>query len=335
MSRSRLIIVLVVVAAVAGGAWLLLGSPGGPGSAEPSPTLGPVPESTTVAADARAVPARRVELSPPAGGGVVSEVRAKEGDRVTKGHVLLRLDGRLAEAEYDQAQAAQIAAQRRSAQAGFASAQATAQEVAASAAVDQARAAVRSADATRDGTPSGTAARRAANAEVDRARASLRIAQAQANAAVQATQVAVMAERVALKEEDRTEAALVAAKAALDDLSLVAPFTGTVVSLDAVVGETVVPGAPVARMADLSSWQFETIDLDEASIGRIREGAGAVISVDAFAGVEIPARVVSIDRFGEASAGDIVYTVVLEPTGEVPEGLRWNMTASAQIETEG
>ena len=44
MSRSKLIVLIVVVAAIAGGAWLLLGSPGAPGSAEPSPTLGPVPE---------------------------------------------------------------------------------------------------------------------------------------------------------------------------------------------------------------------------------------------------------------------------------------------------
>jgi hypothetical protein len=56
------------------------------------------------------------------------------------------------------------------------------------------------------------------------------------------------------------------------------------------------------------------------------------VNVDAFETVDIPATVESIAPFGESSAGDIVYTVVLAPTGEVPEGLRWNMTASAQIE---
>jgi len=42
--------------------------------------------------------------------------------------------------------------------------------------------------------------------------------------------------------------------------------------------------------------------------------------------------VASIAPFGTSSAGDIVYTIVLEPTGALPEGLRWNMTASATID---
>ena len=80
------------------------------------------------------------------------------------------------------------------------------------------------------------------------------------------------------------------------------------------------------------AWRFETIDLDEAAIGRLAVGAAATVNVDAFESVDIPAKVESIAPFGESSAGDIVYTVVLVPTGDVPQGLRWNMTASAQIE---
>ena len=102
-------------------------------------------------------------------------------------------------------------------------------------------------------------------------------------------------------------------------------------SLEAVVGETVSPGAPVVRIADTSGWRFETVDLDETAIGRVAEGAEATITVDAFPEVEIPARIASISPFGESSAGDIVYTIVLEPTGDVPDGLRWNMTAGATI----
>ena len=92
------------------------------------------------------------------------------------------------------------------------------------------------------------------------------------------------------------------------------------------------PPRPVARIADTSAWRFETIDLDEAAIGRLAVGATATVNVDAFETVDIPAKVESIAPFGESSAGDIVYTVVLVPTGDVPQGLRWNMTASAQIE---
>ena len=88
-----------------------------------------------------------------------------------------------------------------------------------------------------------------------------------------------------------------------------------VASLDAIVGETVTPGAPIARIADTSAWRFESVDLDEAAVGRLDVGADATITVDALPGIEIPARVVSISSFGESSAGDIVYTVTLEPIG--------------------
>ncbi len=133
-------------------------------------------------------------------------------------------------------------------------------------------------------------------------------------------------------EGDRADAAVTGAKAALDDLTLTAPIAGVVASLDAVVGQTVSAPDPVVRIADPSGWRFETIDLDEAAIGRLAVGAKATVNVDAFEDVDIPATVESISPFGESSAGDIVYTVVLVPTGTVPDGLRWNMTASAQIE---
>ena len=278
------------------------------------------------------MPATRVELAAPGSGGVVAQVLVAEDDEVAVGQPLLRLDGARLEPEVAAAEAAVASAEASVSQAQATERQAAAQVTAAEAAVDQAEAAVDVADATRDGTPSGGSARRAANAELVRAKAALRGARAQLSVAQRAHDGAVAAVTGAQSEVARATAGLAAARAALDDLVLVAPIAGAVASLDAVVGETVGPGAPVVRLADLTAWQFETIDLDEASIGRIAEGAEAVISVDAFPDVSIPARVVSIDRFGEASAGDIVYTVVLEPIGDVPDGLRWNMTASAQID---
>lgn len=333
MSRTKLIIAVVALVAVVGGGWLLLGSPGVPGTSEPSPTLGPVPESTSLAADARAVPMLRAELAAPGGGGVVAQVLVSEGDEVNAGEALVAVEGSGLEAEVDAAGAAVAAAEAGVAQAQAAARQAAAQVTAADETVDQTRAALDAADAARDGTPSGGSARRAADAEVDRARAAVRAARAQALAARSAHEGAQATVAAAEAEVARAKAGLEGAKAALDELVLVTPISGTVVSLDAVVGEMLSPGAPVVRIADLDDWRFETIDLDEGSIGRIEVGAGAVVSVDAFAGVDIPARVRSIDRFGEASAGDIVYTVVLEPTGDVPNGLRWNMTASARIDT--
>ncbi len=333
MTRNRLIVVVVVVLAVAAGAWFVAGRGGGASEAgaQPSATVPPVAESNTVTSDARAVPIHHVELDAPGAGGVVAEVMVAEGDTVTRGQPLLRLDDAQAKAALDEATAAAQAATVAIKVADGAATQADAQVAAARAAVDEADAAVRSADATRDATPSGDA-KRAANAEVDRARAAARGARAQLDAARAAAQGAHTGIGQARLDETRAMATLAGAQAALDDLTLIAPMAGTLASLDATVGQTVSAAAPVARIADPSAWRFETIDLDEAAIGRLAVGANATVNVDAFETVDIAAKVESIAPFGESSAGDIVYTVVLVPTGDVPQGLRWNMTASAQIE---
>jgi multidrug resistance efflux pump len=106
----------------------------------------------------------------------------------------------------------------------------------------------------------------------------------------------------------------------LDDLTLEAPFAGTVASVGRDRRADGRRRRPVVRIADPSAWRFETIDLDEAAIGRLAVGAKATVTVDAFEDVEIPATIASIAPFGVSSAGDIVYTVVLEPTGAVPDG---------------
>ena len=290
-----------------------------------------MPESDVVAADVRAVPVRHVDLSAPAGGGVVSEVLVAEGDRVTEGQPLLRLDTTQLDAQVAAAQAAVAASDAQVGQAQANARAAAAQVTVADAGVDQAQKAADAADANRDGTPSGTTLRRAANAEVDRARAALRAARAQLTAARRTADAAEAGLAAAKADAVRSTAALTEVQAALADLTLEAPFAGLVASLDADVGETVSPGVPVARIADTSAWRFETIDLDEAAIGRLADGAQATITVDAFSDVEIPATVTAISSFGESSAGDIVYVVTLEPSGDLPDGLRWNMTGSAEI----
>ena len=334
MTRNRLIALIVVAVAVGAGIWFVAGRGGGTGStgAEPSATVPPVAESNTITSDARAVPVHHVELAAPGAGGVVAEVMVAEGDTVTAGQPLLRLDDAQAAAAVAEAEASAAAARAAVTQAQANAAQATAQVDAARLGVDQAKAAADTADATRDGTPSGGTARRAANAEVDRAEAALDQARAQLDAARAAATAAAAGVTAAQADADRADAAVTGAKAALDDLTLTAPMAGTVASLDAVVGQTVSAPDPVVRIADPSGWRFETIDLDEAAIGRLAVGAAATVNVDAFEDADIPATVESISPFGESSAGDIVYTVVLVPTGAVPEGLRWNMTASAQID---
>ena len=330
----RLLIVLAVVVAVGGAVVLMLRPGGSSGQTGPSPTIPPVPAATTVTADGRVVPVRWAELTAPGAGGRVTEVLVEEGDVVAEGAALVRLDARLAETDVASAEAAVAASLAGAAQADAAIVQARADVAASEARVREGEAAVTVADANRDALPGAASddQERAANAEVTRAQAALRGARAQLTSARQAVTIAEQAAAAARAEVTRAEAARDAARLALEERTLTAPFAGTVAFLAATVGETLAPGSPVVRLGDLAAWRFETSDLDEASVARVREGATATVTLDALPDTPIPARVLRIAPFGEESAGDVVYRVVLEPAGTVPEGVRWNMTAGVSID---
>jgi multidrug resistance efflux pump len=333
--RRALLVLVVAILAVGGGAYLLgVGRAGGTGTA-PSATIPPVPLATTVTADATVVPVRGAELMAPTGGGRVVEVLATEGQRVAASAPLVRLDTRIAETDVRTAKATLAGTQATAARAEAAIREADQNVTAAQAGVDEARAAVTIADANRDAVPGGapSSTKRAADAEVTRANAALRAARAQLSGARQAREVAVQTAAAAKADVDRATAAVDAAQADLDDRTIRAPFAGVVASLGAVVGETVGGTVPVARIADDGAWRFETTDLAEASLARVKLGATATITLDALPDSPIQAKVVRIGSFGEQSAGDVVYKVTLEPTGQVPDGLRWGMTASATIDS--
>lgn len=126
---------------------------------------------------------------------------------------------------------------------------------------------------------------------------------------------------------------LSAAKSSLDDLELTAPFTGTIVVLDAEPGTFVQPGSVLVQLADVTNWVVETTDLTERNVGRIKTGMPATIRFDALPGVESIGRVERIDQLGQNFQGDIVYTVRLKLDQPDPR-LLWNMTASVTFVEE-
>lgn len=164
--------------------------------------------------------------------------------------------------------------------------------------------------------------------EIAEAEAMVRQAQAQLDlllAGVRAEEITAAAAVVA-----EAEAALQQAQASLADTELRAPFTGTVASLSAKVGEQVVAGLPVAELADLGEWQVETDDLTELDVVRVKEGDSVVVTFDAIEGLELPGNVVRIKSIGQERLGDITYTVVVGLEEQDPR-LRWNMTALVTV----
>lgn len=121
---------------------------------------------------------------------------------------------------------------------------------------------------------------------------------------------------------------------ALSKLELQAPFSGTVAALEVALGEQVIPGAPVLRLADLSQLQVETEDLTELQVVYIQEGDHAQVTFDALPALTVDATVVAIRPYGENSSGDIVYRATLALAQPDPR-LRWNMTAAVTLTQAG
>ena len=116
----------------------------------------------------------------------------------------------------------------------------------------------------------------------------------------------------------------------LSAAGLVAPFAGTVVSLDIAAGEYAMPGTPILRLADTSAWRIETKDLTELNIAQVQEGMPATVTFDAIPGLELSGHVSQIKPYGDTRQGDIVYTVTITPDQQ-DERLRWNMTAKVSL----
>lgn len=195
----------------------------------------------------------------------------------------------------------------------------------------------------------------AARAQVDQATANLRGAQAKldqlrsgsTNADVVAAQAAVEQARDGLDKLTRTaspatidlgrariQAAQVAvdeAQQALDNAVIRAPIGGVVTSIDAKPGEVVGPGAPVLTVADLSTLQFQTKDLDEISAARIFVGQTVRVTIPALEKRVATGTVVEINPEPSITAsGDVSYvaTIALQ---NPPPGLRWGQSGRVEF----
>lgn len=139
-------------------------------------------------------------------------------------------------------------------------------------------------------------------------------------------------EEIAAAEADvaGATATLQQALVSLADMELRAPFAGIVAELNANVGEQPAGALPVVRLANLGAWQIETEDLTELDVVGITEATPVILTFDAIPDLEMPGRVKYVKPLGTDNRGDIVYTVVIEPTQQDPR-LLWNMTAVATL----
>jgi multidrug efflux pump subunit AcrA (membrane-fusion protein) len=143
-----------------------------------------------------------------------------------------------------------------------------------------------------------------------------------------------MPEEIAVAEAEvaQAEAALEVAQANREQAVLVAPFSGTVTSLAVEISEWVQVGTAVLTLGDLDTLRVETTDLNEIDVALLVEGDTVNVSFDALPGMVQTGTVTHIAPKADEGSG-VNYRVIVE-LDELPEAVRWGMTAFVDIDTE-
>ncbi|SLM47278.1 putative Secretion protein HlyD [Nitrospira japonica] len=241
--------------------------------------------------------------------GRIVELHAREGAKVTKGAVLIRLDDVQMRAKVDQAarlvdtESAQVeaahtqlavlnlevplsieAASAKVASANAAVAKARAVEYEARQDVGRMRALIREQAVSQQQLDQAEARWKVAVTEISVAKASLDHATKELGQAELGWQRirAKEAEVAALeRQRDQADAALAEARSILQDLTIVAPADGTVTTRMVDVGEVVAGGAPLLELVDLDKLYLQ-VYVPEVQIGKIGLDLPARIYTDAF-----------------------------------------------------
>jgi multidrug resistance efflux pump len=136
--------------------------------------------------------------------------------------------------------------------------------------------------------------------------------------------------RLADAEVALAGSALEAARAALRQTEVRAPWAGTVASLAVSAGEQAVVGQTLVTIADMSGWLFETTNVGELDVVRVAIGDRALISIAALPDIELEGVVEQIRVRGGAGDAGVRFDVVVRPLEHLPD-LRWNMSATIRI----
>lgn len=212
--------------------------------------------------------------------GTLTQVLIDEGEHVTKGQVLARLDD------------TQYRAQMLQAQAGLASAQAALIQY-------QANLAQAKRDLVRD------------QDLVDRHLVSTQAVEHDQ------TQVAMLSAQVATQQKqiDVADANVKSAQVFIDYTTVRAPFSGVITYKGAQVGEIVSPMATggytrtgVGTIVDMDSLEIE-VDVNEAYINRVQANQPATATLDAYPDWEIPAHVIAIIPTADRSKATVKVRV--------------------------
>lgn len=248
--------------------------------------------------------ARTSAVVGPKHGGLLVEIAADQGDRVTRGALLFRLeDGDI------QQQVAMAESEVAAATAGLERLQASRRK--AEAVLVQARANYQRVEQlTRQNV--------SPQADLDRAREAQSVAEAEAALA----DAAILEGR---RQLDAAERAVAYQRALLEDATVEAPFDGLVVRRDRDAGDVVAAGASVLQIASTDE-MWITAWVDETELARLAEGQPARVAFRSEPEVAYDGVVARVGREADRETREIVVDVRVE---QLPA--RWAIGQRAEV----
>ena len=124
------------------------------------------------------------------------------------------------------------------------------------------------------------------------------------------------------------KANLDAAKDALSNYVITAPFDGVVADVNVKAGEQVGTETRAVSIANFNSWTVETTDITELEVVKLSVGQAVSIVPDALTDLALTGTVTEISRAYIQQGGDIIYTVRVS-VNEADPRLMWGMTVEA------
>ncbi len=109
-----------------------------------------------------------------------------------------------------------------------------------------------------------------------------------------------------------------ASQTALDDLTIKAPFAGTISQANVNPGDMASPGQVLFILTDISELQVETTDLSERDVANVLPGQSVSVRIKPL-NLTVPGTVSVISVRADTIGGDVVYPVVIA-LSEIPEG---------------
>jgi HlyD family secretion protein len=136
---------------------------------------------------------------------------------------------------------------------------------------------------------------------------------------------------VAQAQADEAALALAQAQESLEDLTIEAPFDGTIMSVAVVEGELASPGVPAIVIADMQRLVVEAL-VDEHDVAEIDVGGATRLSFEALPREKLGGTVSWIASAATPAGGGVAYAVdVAFDRGDLP--VRIGMTTDLEIVT--